>query len=104
MDLFVQFANRILPLNLMLLLCISSIFNHLIFSIASVIRAQKIEPMLIPTVINGILMLSIGWLLIPIYGLVAAVWIYSSCTFAGLAMALLVFKKYFSAFSDSLFS
>lgn len=94
LDLFQHFASRILPFNLMLLLCFSSILNHLIFSIAAVIRAQKIEPMLIPTIICGIAMLGLGWVLIPLYGISGAVWVYTSTTFIGLCAAIYIFKKY----------
>ena len=94
LDLFIHFASRILPLKLIILLCICSIVNHLIFSIAAVIRAQKIEPMLVPTVINGIAMIGIGWILIPIYGISGAVWVYTLCTFIGLLAAFYIFYKY----------
>ena len=94
LDLFIHFASRILPLNLIILLYICSIVNHLIFSISAVIRAQKIEPMLVPTVINGIAMIGIGWILIPIYGISGAVWVYTLCTFIGLLAAFYIFYKY----------
>ena len=87
-------SSRILSWKLMALLCIASILNHLIFSFAAIIRAQKIEPMMVPTVIGGLVMIISGWLFIPVYGAEGAVWIYLACTCLGFVMTLLIFKKH----------
>lgn len=93
------FSSRILSWKLIGLLCISSILNHLIFSIAAVIRAQKIEPMTLPGVIGGLLMVISGLLFIPSYGVEGAVWVYLACTSFGLAMTLFIFKKHWKLIS-----
>lgn len=71
------YANRVLTLPLFSLLCLVCIANHIVFSEAAYLRAHKEEPFMGLSVLTGIAIATLAFLLIPSLGATGAVYAYT---------------------------
>lgn len=89
-----SYIERIVSINLMALLCIACIANHIVSSMAIYLRAHKKEPFMTLSLAHGFSTLIIGLILIPCYQIQGAVATYFiSSVFISLFLGFLIFKK-----------
>jgi hypothetical protein len=67
------FIKKLLPYDALLILSITSIINHIVFSMAYYLRAHKEEPFLVPSILNALLIVAISVYLVPRYSYMGAV-------------------------------
>jgi O-antigen/teichoic acid export membrane protein len=88
------YALRVLPTNLLLILGITCIANHIVYSEAAYLRAHKQEPFMILSVLNGVATAALALLLIPTLGGAGAVYSYAATVLlVGLGGGTLVFLR-----------
>jgi hypothetical protein len=91
----IAIASRISELKVLLCLAIVTIVNILIFSAAAYMRAHKVEPMLIPTILGGFLTLSAVYFGSLIDSVTPFVLYAASTLFIGLPWTWFLFKRYY---------
>jgi O-antigen/teichoic acid export membrane protein len=69
-------VNKILPFYALILLAISSLLNHAVFSMASYLRSFKKEPFMMVSILNALCTFLLALLLVPYYSYMGAVFSY----------------------------
>lgn len=72
------YAARVLPLPLFSLLLLVCLANHIVFAEAAYLRAHKLEPFMVLSVLTGVATTTLALLLIPPFGLDGAVYSYAT--------------------------
>ncbi len=72
-----QFSGRILPINYFGVLMLIGVANHVVFAQASYLRANKVEPFMILSVVTGLATTGLAFLLVPEYSYKGAVFAYA---------------------------
>ena len=93
----INIAKRIPTEAVLACFGVATVFNGMIFSMALYMRCHKEEPMLVSSVVGGILIL-IGVYVGTAYGLLITAFVYASITtLIGLPWAWLLFRRYYPA-------
>lgn len=88
-----QYARRILPFHLMVLLSLTALANHIVNAEAAYLRAYKRDPFMILSVISGIVIAVLSVVLVPSYSTSGSVVAYFTVAIFGLIIGTIIFLK-----------
>ncbi len=90
-----EIVRRLVPLDVLVLLAIATIVNSLIFGMATYMRAHREEPMLLQSIMVGILT-ALAVYFGSRYGIFTMIFLYMLiCVFISLPWTLWLYKKYY---------
>lgn len=93
-NLNIEFSNRLLPINLIILLCIANIFNVVFSSVGGYLRSFKKEPMLYITLLLGLVVSLSNYLTTKYFNVEIMVYSYIIIlVLIGLPTHIYIFKK-----------
>jgi len=88
-----QYSDKFLPLLPSILLVLATLINQLVFSLAAYLRCHKQEPLLLYSIVLGIITAASTFFLVRAFGVLGLTWGYSLITiFISLPWVTVIFN------------